>query len=197
MVIALRRPLMALSAALACWILGGCAATAPPLPPPPPPPAEPKIPSAADDWRALGVAQFGSQLQDLHVPVHEVLLFRDRQDADSAAEPADQECYAPEAPSRRFLGRDAASYLLCYAGGRLDSVEVTVNLTAAGAAAEFSRYCDGWQAGTVYFAPRTADQCSGKDQRGPSFRASLGESADGLTVPLSIVVSGISHPESP
>jgi hypothetical protein len=194
MAIAQRRPLIVLCATGAGWILGGCAATAPPSPPAPP---APKFLSAADDWRTLGVAPFGSQLQDLHVPVHEVLLFRDRQDAGNAAESVDPECYALETPSRRFLGRDVASYLLCYAGGRLASVEVTVSLPAAGAAAEFSRYCDGWQAGTVNVVANTAEHCGGKAQRGPSFSASLGDSADGLTAPLSIVVSDTPLLDSP
>ena len=106
-----------------------------------------------------------------------------------ARPPVDRECYAPDAPARRVAGRSVESYLMYYAHGRLDCVELVVSLPAAGAADEFSHYCDAWQVGTVMIEPRTAERCAGTGQHGQSFCASLGESADGATIPLSIIVS--------
>ncbi|MFI4889476.1 MAG: hypothetical protein ACHQIL_02990 [Steroidobacterales bacterium] len=174
-----RSPLIAVCALGTAWMLGGCAA-APPAPAP--------IQEPVDDWRNLGVAPFGSQLQELHVPVHEVLLF---------ADPEGLECYAPDVRTRTFLGRSVESYLLCYAHGRLNLVELLVSLPATGAARAFSGYCDAWQAGTEPVDARTAMRCSGTHEPGPSFRASLGESADGATIPLSIIVSDTPFSNSP
>lgn len=200
MAIALSRTLIVAFALGVGWILGGCAAVPPAVPravSPAVPPVAPKGLDPGYDWRNLSTVQFGSQLQDLHFPVHEVLLFGDRQKETNVADPVGEECYAPEAPARRFVGRDVDSYLLCYVHGRLDRVEAIISLPVASAAGEFSRYCDDWQIGTVFIEPRTAVGCTGTQQHGQSFSASLGESADGVSVPLSIIVSNTPFSNSP
>ncbi len=184
MVIASRRPL-AVAGAMA--VLGACAG--PPLQPPAKPAAVRTDP--ADDWRRLPIAPFGSLLQDLQVPVHEVLMF---------GELASQECYGLDAPQGQFVGRQIDAYLLCFAKGRLDRVEVTVNLSVADAAADFSRYCDGWLQDRVEGSGRTGTRCSGTAPQGESFSASLLESDEAApqsTVPLSIVVADTPVPDSP
>ena len=178
MAIAPRWPLIALGAL--GGVLAGCAATA--VQQPVLAPAHGADPSG--DWRRFAVAPFGSLLQDVHVPVHEVLMF---------GEQAQQECYALDAPARSIFGRQVDSYLLCYSKGRLDLVELSVSLPEAGAEAEFSRYCDEWQRGTVANWPRTPGSCSGTTAQGLSFSASLGQSPEDAghdsPVTLSIVVS--------
>ena len=178
MAIAPRWPLIALGALGA--VLAGCAATKPQEPAK----ARSHTADPSSDWRKVAVAPFGSLLQDVPVPVHEVLMFGER---------SYQECYAPDAPAGRFIGREVDSYLLCFARGRLDRVELSLSVPDADAEAEFSRYCDDWQAGTATVSPRTARSCSGTVAQGMSFSASLGESSDDegddSAVLLSIVVS--------
>ena len=173
------RPRLITLAAL-CALLAGCAA--PPRREPQMAPAHPVAP--ADDWRSVPITPFGTLLQDVHVPLHEVLMF---------GEQRHEECYALDAPAGRFIGRAADSYLLCYSSGRLDRVEMSVSLPEAGAEAEFSRYCDAWQKGTASLLPRTATSCGGTETQGLSFSASLGDfpddAGDGAAlVPLAIVV---------
>jgi hypothetical protein len=158
-------------------MLAGCAATK--LPQRVMAPAHIADPSG--DWRKLAVAPFGSLLQDVHVPVHEVLMF---------GEQAHQECYALDAPAGFIFGREVDAYLLCFSRGRLDRVELSFSVPEAGAEAEFSRYCDDWQTGTVALSPRTSGSCSGTAAQGLSFSASLGQSPEDAghdsLVPLSI-----------
>ncbi len=198
MAVALGRPLIGVCAIGACVLQGGCAAP-PPAPPPAPAPAPAvrRVLEGAYDWRNLAMAQFGSRLQDLAIPVHEVLLFGDRLEPADAADPVGEECYAPDAPVRHFIGRSIDSYLLCFANGRLDRIEAVVSLPAAAAADEFARSCDDWQAGTVAVDPRTAAHCTGTDAHGRTFSASLGESVDGASVPLAIIVSDSPFRKSP
>ncbi len=172
------------------WLLAGCAAAPAQKPLPVPVPAP--VTGTAVDWRSLAILPFGSPLQDLQVPAHEVLMF---------GELAGQECYALETPSQSFPGREVPSYLLCFTKGRLDRVELTVSLPDADAAAEFSRYCNQWQIGTAGNSARTAERCEGSSPQGPSFSAVLGPSAgdspEGSTVPLWIVLSDTADPDSP
>jgi hypothetical protein len=173
-------------ALLAGASLAGCAA----VPVPKPVPAI--APAVAVDWRSLPILPFGSPLQNLQAPAHEVLMF---------GELAGQECYALDTPSQPLPGREVQSYLLCFAKGRLDRVELTLSLPRADAAAEFSRYCDQWQAGTAGISTRTAERCDGTLPQGPAFSAVLGEgpddSPDDAAVPLLIVVSETPVPDSP
>lgn len=179
--------LLVMAAALA----GGCAtapsaptAAASPVPSPPPP----RAPEPGSDWRTLPLAPFGSRLQELHFPVHEVLLFQDREDGQGRAASPENECFAPDGAHRRFVGREADSDLLCFHDGRLQRFEVTVSLHASEAVAEFARYCDGWLAVAAAGAERTPVHCSGAAAHGPAFDATLGDMAEGDTVPLVIVV---------
>ena len=178
------------SLALACTmaLLGACAA--PPVRAPEKPTVAVRM-NPASDWRRLPIAPFGSLLQDLQFPLHEVLMF---------GELASQECYGLNAPQGRFVGRQIDAYLVCFAKGRLDRVEVSVNLPAADAAADFSRYCDDWLQDTVAVSARTGTRCSGTVPQGASFSASLLESDDGgkdSAVPLSIIVADTPVSDSP
>jgi hypothetical protein len=174
MAIAPRWPLIALGAL--GGMLAGCAAT----PPREAAKAPAPIADPSSDWRRVPIAPFGSLLQDVQVAVHEVLMF---------GELAHEECYALDTPSGRFAGREVESYLLCFSRGRLDRVELSVSVPEAGAEAEFSRYCDDWQTGTVAVSPRTSTSCGGTESQGLSFSASLGDLPDGAAaVPLSIDV---------
>ena len=189
MAIASRR---ALAAAGALCALAGCAAPPSRAPAVPPAPVAAHSADPSSDWRRLPIAPFGSLLQDLQVPLHEVLMF---------GELASQECYGLDAPQGRFLGRQIDAYLVCFVRGRLDRVEVTIELPVADAAADFSRYCDGWQAGTVALSARTGARCSGTVPQGASFSASLLPSPEDAlpesTVPLSIAISDTPVPDSP
>lgn len=208
---ALGRRLRVGCAFVAGLVLGGCATSVPRVPAGAVPvPAVPAVPSAAaaapmtaklpqpdSDWRTLPAAPFGSRVQDLPFAVHEVLLFRDREDSADAAGAAERECYVPDGPARRFVGREAQTYLLCFARGRLARFEVTLALPAHDAAAEFSSDCDIWQSGTVIIKPRTAQRCDGVQPPGLAFIALLGESADDVTTPLTVTVFEILPPDSP
>jgi hypothetical protein len=193
MAIAPRQPLIVPWALCAGLMLAGCAAT--PVQKPAQKPAIATT-SVALDWRRLPILPFGSPLQDLQVPVHEVLMF---------GELAGQECYALDEPSQRFPGREVESYLLCFARGRLDRVELTLSLPYADAAAEFSRYCDQWQIGTAEVSARNAERCDGSLPQGPSFSAALGQppgqppdnSPGDSAVPLLIIVSDTPVPGRP
>jgi hypothetical protein len=185
MAVAPRCTVVALGLLAGC-LLAGCAAA--PAQKPVPAPA----PAPAIDWRSLPILPFGSALQDLQVPAHEVLMF---------GELAGQECYGLDTPSQPFPGRAVETYLLCFAKGRLNRVELTMSLPRDEAAAEFSRYCDQWRAGAPGSPPRSAERCSGTVPQGPSFSAVLGEapgdSPEESTVPLLIVVSESPVPDSP
>jgi hypothetical protein len=172
------------------WLLAGCAAA--PVQKPMPVPVTGTGTRTAVDWRSLAILPFGSPLQDLQVPAHEVLMF---------GELAGQECYALDTPSQPFPGREVQSYLLCFAKGRLDRVELTLSLPYVDAPSEFSRYCDQWQISAAGISPRTAERCNGTSPQGPSFSAFLspspGDSPEGSTVPLLIVLSDTPLPDSP
>jgi hypothetical protein len=177
--------------------VGGCAAT------PPAPdaasaavaavPVPPRTPPPGSDWRTLPLAPFGSRLQELPIPVHEVLLFQDS----SEPQRPEAECYAPDGPRRRFVGREVDSDLLCLRAGRLQRVEVSVSLPADAAGADFARYCDGWLAVAGVGAVRTPVHCSGAVPGGAAFDAALGDAAEGDTVPLLIVVQDTSSDTTP
>ncbi len=190
MAVAPRRPVVpwALSAG---WMLAACA-VAPAQKPMVAPAAVAAAQRPAVDWRSLPILPFGSPLQDLQAPAHEVLMF---------GELAGQECFALDEPSQRLAGREVETYLLCFAKGRLDRVELTVGLPYAESAREFSRLCDQWQIGTAQILPRTAQRCDGTLPQGPSFRAVLGQSPDDSpddsAVPLLFIVSGTPVSDSP
>ena len=191
-----RTPQAALARALvlgAAVMAGGCATT-PTAPnaaatvPAVTIPAPPRAPEPGFDWRTLPLAPFGSRLQELHVPVHEVLLFQDSNDGQGRAALPERECFAPDGPRRQFVGREVDSDLLCFHDGRLQRVEVTVSLPAGEAARELARYCDGWLAVATAGGARTPAHCSGAAAHGAAFDATLGDPAEDEMAPLVIVV---------
>jgi hypothetical protein len=127
----------------------------------PPPAAGAAI--AADssyDWHVLVVAPFGSALQDIPGPLHEVLLFRD--EARRADETDIPECYAGGAAPPRFAGLEAQEFLLCFRNGRLSRIEATVRLDPAQAPQAFAAACALWlKSATSVAAQRGA--CDGSD----------------------------------
>jgi hypothetical protein len=171
MVVPARRLRQCAGIGAACLLLG-CAL----------PPAHKAPPAAAAtiDWRRVPILPFGSPLQALTAPAHEVLMF---------GELAGQECYALDEPAPRFAGRDVDAYLLCFAHGRLSRIELEMRLPAAAAAAEFSRDCAGWQGGGEGSASPTARRCGGAVTQELFFSAELGDSPQEAGVPLWVVVA--------
>ena len=107
-------------------------------------PAPPDTHEPADgsyDWHGLLIAPFGSVLKEIPVTLHEVLLFRDKE---QSAAPEDAECYAADAPAPRFVGRMPEEYLLCFKHDRLSRIQASVILPAAEAADLFAAACAGW-----------------------------------------------------
>ena len=182
--------LSALLAAAAAALGSGCATV-------PVAASAPRAIAPGSDWRTLPLAPFGSSLQELHLPLHEVLLFDDADAGPAQGAAQQRECYAAEGLRRRFAGRDTDSTLLCFRSGRLHSVEVSLQLPAGEAASLFAAYCDTWLQGAVSVVPRTDRACGGAAPGGPGFEAVLGEAEDGDGVPLRIVVHDITVDESP
>lgn len=102
------------------------------------PDSAPPISRPAYDWQPLILAPFGTRLADME-PMHEVLLFDDRQHVPGPAEAAD--CHAPDGPLPQYAGRSPDEFLLCFRHDRLRRLEVTVHLEAAEAAEAFARAC--------------------------------------------------------
>jgi hypothetical protein len=174
-------PAAALAAAAACH------STAPRVSPPAgaaAPHDAPDTRAAADpsyDWHVLLIAPFGSVLKEVPATLHEVLLFRD--DAHGAAAD-DGECYAPDSPAPRFVGRAPEEYLLCFKQDRLARIHASVRLSDADAPEVFAAACTSW----LHHAAERAGVCEGSagDIR---FSAQLGEESA-----LSIVLESVSDP---
>ena len=137
-------------------------------------------------------APFGSVLKEVPGTLHEVLLFRDEEPA-AAAE--DAECYAPDSPAPRFVGRAPEEYLLCFKQDRLARIHASVRLSDADAPEVFAAACAGWleHAATAANgappspAPSTG-ACEGREG-GIHFSARLGEEST-----LSMVLESVSDP---
>ncbi len=173
-------PAAALAAAAACS--SPARRVSPPAAPAVRDTAQPR--AAADpsyDWHVLLIAPFGSVLKEVPAPLHEVLLFRD--DAHGAAAD-DGECYAPDSPAPRFVGRAPDEYLLCFKQDRLARIHASVLLSGADAAEVFAAACASW----LQHAAQGTGVCEGStgDVR---FSARLGEESV-----LSIVLESISDP---
>lgn len=121
-------------------LLAACA-TAPSRPVPAPPPAKAAL-DASYDWHVLLLAPLGSVLKDIHVPLHEVLLFRDAAEVRAAAD--DAECFAINGAPPRFMDRAPDAYLLCFRHDRLSRIEAAVQLPVSKAAMEFADVCALW-----------------------------------------------------
>jgi hypothetical protein len=179
-------PAAALAAAAACH------SPAPRVTPPPGAPA-PDTRAAADDpsfdWHVLLIAPFGSVLKEVPATLHEVLLFRD--DAHAAAAADDGECYAPDSPAPRFVGREPDEYLLCFKQDRLARIHASVRLSDADAPEVFAAACASWLQHAVP-APAGAAESSGVCEGSAGdirFSAQLGDESA-----LSIVLESISDP---
>jgi hypothetical protein len=175
-------------ALLACS--AACHAPAPRMTPAPAAPAT----DASHDWHVLLIAPFGSVLKEVPAALHEVLLFRDEEPGAAAAD--DGECYAPDSPAPRFIGRVPDEYLLCFKQDRLARIHASVRLSDADAAEVFAAACANWLQHAVPAAASPAPagaagssgDCAGSagDIR---FSAHLGEESA-----LSIVLESISDP---
>jgi len=132
--------------------LSACASR-PPAPAPAPPP-EAHESDASYDWQALVIAPLGSSLKSVAVPVHEALLFRDETPGATAAD--EGECYAPDAPAPRFLGRTPDEYLLCFKQDRLARIRASVPLGESEAEAVFREACSQWQRAAAAGSPDEA-----------------------------------------
>jgi hypothetical protein len=162
---------------------------------PPAPPADVRAPLPRDasyDWHVLLTAPFGSVLKEIPGTLHEVLLFRDEEPA-AAAE--DAECYAPDSPAPRFVGRAPDEYLLCFKRDRLTRIHASVPLAGADAPAIFAAACAEWLAHAAAAANAAAptpaqstDACEGREG-GIRFSARLGEEST-----LSMVLESVSDP---
>jgi hypothetical protein len=166
----------------AAALLGACAAlllacSSPKVTPPPSnqPPAEPhEAADASWNWHGLMPAPFGSPLKDVHLTLHEVLLFRDT--AKSPAQPDDAECYAADGPAPRFVGRMPDGYTLCFVHDRLSRIDASVDLPLAKAAQIFADACALWlkSATGSPAVPAAADTCEGREGA-VHFKAHLAE----------------------
>jgi len=132
-------------------LLGTCAAlvaacsSSPKVTPQPviPAPAEAhETTDASWNWHGLVPAPFGSPLKDVHLTLHEVLLFRDN--AKNPAQAEDAECYAADGPAPRFVGRMPEAYTLCFTHDRLSRIEASVDLPIAKATQIFADACALW-----------------------------------------------------
>ena len=135
---------IALSAALLA-VLTGCRTTQVRLTPPSPAPAPPNAQALENglyDWHGLVIAPFGSGLKDVHVTLHEVLLFQDETHGGAAAD--DAECYSADAPAPRFLGRTPDEHLLCFKQGHLSRIRASVRLPTDEAPEVFAAACAAW-----------------------------------------------------
>ena len=175
------RPHELIAAFAAVAAIAGCAAT-----PPPGAPAGPAsvVPAAGNDWRALSPAPFGSSLQDLRQPLHEVLMFAASEPSPAEGAVQDQECYATDGPRPHFLGQDADSDLLCFRHGHLYSYELGASLPAGDAAQRFATYCDAWLQAAVSDRSRSAQGCGGAASDGLAFEAQLEDATDADHVAL-------------
>jgi len=108
----------------------------------PAPPAAKAPLDASYDWHVLLLAPLGSVLKDIHVPLHEVLLFRDAAEGRAAAD--DAECFAINGEPPRFMDRVPDEYLLCFRHDRLSRIEAAVRLPASNAAMAFADACGLW-----------------------------------------------------
>ncbi|MGO9949091.1 MAG: hypothetical protein ACLPWG_19870 [Steroidobacteraceae bacterium] len=185
------------AAATAAGLLLSACASAPSAPVLPPPPLKAPL-NASYDWHVLLLAPFGSLLKDVHLPLHEVLLFRDEDESRSAAD--DAECFASDGALPRFVDQALDQYLLCFRHDRLSRIAAAVRLPASRAATDFADACGLWlknadvaaaaaAQATVGAAPAavatSGTTCAGNDAD-IGFSAGLEADPDGADALLSI-----------
>ncbi len=134
----------AFSAALLV-VLAGChtpLVRVTPLGPAPPPPDTQGLDDGLYDWHGLVIAPFGSGLKDVHLTLHEVLLFQDDSHRGAAAD--DAECYSADAPAPRLLGRTPDEHLLCFKQDHLSRIQASVRLSTDAVSEVFATACAAW-----------------------------------------------------
>jgi hypothetical protein len=143
----------------------------------------------------LLIAPLGSVLKEVPATLHEVLLFRDDEHA-AAAAADDGECYAPDSPAPRFVGRVPDEYLLCFKQDRLARIHASVRLSDADAPEVFAAACASWlqhaAPAAAIPAPAGAAESAGVCEGSAGdirFSARLGEESA-----LSIVLESVSDP---
>jgi hypothetical protein len=164
---------------LAAWLamLVGCAASAPKSPKlaepeqPAPKPVDPSY-----DWRGLLPAPFGSNLKEVPLALHEVLLFRDQ--AQGAGSPDDAECYGADTAAPRFVGGTPDEYVLCFKQDRLARIRASVSVNTEQAPEIFATACALWLKNAGLTAPQDITTCEGQDGA-VHFSGRLGEEPSG------------------
>ncbi len=187
---------------LAAWfaMLVGCAASVPKTPKlaqpdqPAPKPVDPSY-----DWRGLLPAPFGSNLKEVPLALHEVLLFRDQ--AQGAGSPDDAECYGADTAAPRFVGGTPDEYVLCFKQDRLARIRASVSVQTEQAPEIFATACALWLKNAGLPAPGSApasiSTCEGQDGA-VHFSGRLGEepSVGPAETPLRIVLDGAPDPKT-
>ncbi len=174
----------AASGASAMW-LGGCAAAAPGhgAEPSRAASAPPAPPAVSHDFSGLLLAPFGTAYKDVSVPLTEVLVFHQ---ADEARAREDGDCFRPDVAAS-FLGRTPTDHLLCFNHDRLQRIEAAVVVPAAEAPALFAAACADWQRGAAVTASEP-DACAGRQQDiAFSARRTQGPDPDAATVSITLV----------
>ena len=172
----------------AAW-LEGCAAHAPargsaPTASAPAAPAAASPAAVSHDFSVLVLAPFGTAFKDVPVPLTEVLVFH-QPDAGRTSEDAD--CFRPNVVVS-FLGRAPTDHLLCFDHDRLNRIEASVALPAAGAPAVFAVACADWRRGDPATAPGADGACEGR-QGDIAFSARRTEGPDEASATVSITLA--------
>jgi hypothetical protein len=158
----MRRTHPLIGAVMSAGLLCGCASTMPPQTAParPASPAPETLPPSYD-WHALILVPFGTLLKDMPLALTEVLVFHDATRSAPASE--DKDCFTMEGASPpEFLGQRPDEYSLCFEHDRLNRIEASVRLPAAGVESLFSAVCTDWQRHAEN-AARTPESCEGRE----------------------------------
>jgi hypothetical protein len=119
------------------------------------------------------------------IPLHEVLLFHD--ESQSASGIDNKDCYTVDGAPPRFLGHEPEEYLLCFGHDRLNRIDASVRVAAAGAEQTFARGCAVWLKNAT---PTSGSNrlCQGRDG-GIEFSARMGDIPGGTESRLSMTLS--------
>lgn len=145
--------------------------------------AVPAPSAVSHDFSELVVAPFGTAFKDISVPLTEVLVFHQ---ADEASARGDGDCFRPNV-AVSFLGRTTTDHLLCFNHDRLQKIEATVAMPAAEAPALFAAACADWQRGAAATVTEP-DACEGRQHDiAFSARRTQGPDPDAATVSITLV----------
>ena len=146
--------------------------------------ARPHQPVVSDDFSGLVLAPFGTAFKDISVPLTEVLVFHQ---ADEAGARATTETAFGRTLWSRFSGRAPTDHLLCFDHDRLQKIEAAVAVPAAEAPALFAAACADWQRGAAA-AAQGPEACEGRQQDiAFSARRTEGPDPDAATVSITLV----------